>query len=1052
MRNRRLWCLLVSVLVLVAGSGQARAQDAGADQANALLNKGIEQYGAYEFQAAYKTLLSVQSEDLTEDGQAKLTQYLDMARTAVEGKRQAEQAYRDGTRALREDRLQAAERLFVQAAGSEYLPDAMVKNARAQLAWVRRKIEMSETPAAPDDRGEPETPDRTEMPSTPDTPETPETPDAPDAPEMRDETPEQPEESPSAEEPGGEDLFSAIRQRRQEASQLVERGRQAMNASPAEPAKAMDYFSAALKLDPDNVEARQLMDQARDMVGVTGEGGVLTSLQRQRRIAEQKTRVDFGNSMKSAREALGRALSDEGRLADFEAAKRSAQNALSVIEANKRFFSESAYRQLKTEAEQLIEHIESERSAYQRRQADQRRREIREAERERRLRAERDRAAAIDALNDRLDSLVKAERYDAAKEVADEILRLDPRNRLALRDREWLKRMILLKRDEAAADAFVHESQRQFVSIREAEIPWYELLRYPQNWKELTEQRKRFEAGAMSESPKNRQTRELLQKTIARVNFSGIPFEEVLTFLRDVTSANIAPNWTVLGDMGITRDTEVTVERLMNVTGENLLEVVLETVGGGIRLDYVIEDGIVKISTKDALAAKTSTQVYDIRDLIVPIPDFDGPAIDLADMGEGRTSGTGGTGGTSGGGGGGLFGDDDDDDDDDDEDTLSRREMIDRIINMIREKAPLDSWADQGGPGSIHEFGGQLVVAQTSDIHQKIGDLIKMLREAKSLQVSIEARFVSVSTGFLNTIGVDFDFFVNIGSGLAAGGFNADPFTGAQVPVYGTNGWGFGKTQPTTPLPIRSDMTAGNMLGAATGVNPNVGGVATNAGLQVFGSFLDDVQVDFILEATQAHASSRTLTAPRVTMFNGQQAYVAVGTSQAYVSDLEPVIDDNAVTYDPTIGFVTTGSVLEVRATVSADRRYVTMTLQPQVTTLNSFDRYFVQVTETDANGDPISGTGFIQLPNVTITTVRTTVTVPDGGTLLLGGQKLSSTQEREKGVPMISKIPILNRLYTSRGSVRDENTILIFVKPKIIITRVAEENEDLHTEVYRLP
>jgi hypothetical protein len=35
---------------------------------------------------------------------------------------------------------------------------------------------------------------------------------------------------------------------------------------------------------------------------------------------------------------------------------------------------------------------------------------------------------------------------------------------------------------------------------------------------------------------------------------------------------------------------------------------------------------------------------------------------------------------------------------------------------------------------------------------------------------------------------------------------------------------------------------------------------------------------------------------------------------------------------------------------------------------------------------------------------------------------------------------------------VRDENTILIFVKPKIIITRVAEENEDLHTEVYRLP
>ncbi|HUU60494.1 MAG TPA: hypothetical protein VMZ50_13220, partial [Phycisphaerae bacterium] len=71
---------------------------------------------------------------------------------------------------------------------------------------------------------------------------------------------------------------------------------------------------------------------------------------------------------------------------------------------------------------------------------------------------------------------------------------------------------------------------------------------------------------------------------------------------------------------------------------------------------------------------------------------------------------------------------------------------------------------------------------------------------------------------------------------------------------------------------------------------------------------------------------------------------------------------------------------------------------------------------------------------------MQSTVSVPDGGTLLLGGLKASGHIEREKGVPLISKIPILNRLSTNRGRVRDESTLLILIKPKIIIQREEEE------------
>jgi general secretion pathway protein D len=518
-----------------------------------------------------------------------------------------------------------------------------------------------------------------------------------------------------------------------------------------------------------------------------------------------------------------------------------------------------------------------------------------------------------------------------------------------------------------------------------------------------------------------------------------------------VTGANIVPNWEVLADRNITRQTQVTAEKLSEVTGQTLLEVVLENVGGTqVQLGYVIEDGIVKISTSDALRTKVKTRVYDIRDLIIPVPDFDGPDMDIADVGGDDDDDDGG-----GGDDGGLFGDDDDDDDDDE--VLSQAEMIENIISMIKEKAPLDSWVDQGGPGSIREFGGQLVVTQTPEVHDQILELIGMLREAKQIQVSVEARFITVSTGFLNQVGVDMDFYFNIGSGLGGGATNVDPFTGALVPTTGTNGWGMNKSRVSsiTPIPVtQNTQSQASFIGSTSAVAPDIGASTTSHALSVFGTFLDDVQVDFLVQATQAHSSGRQLTAPRVTMFNGQQAYVAVGTTQAYISDLEPVTDDNAVAFDPEISTVTTGSVLEVRPTVSADRRYVTMTLTPQITTLNGFLTVEGGVAQPDPNGGG-GDIGFglsIQLPNVTITEVRTTVTVPDGGTLVLGGQKLSSEVEREKGVPMLSKVPVLNRLFTNRGRVRDENTLLILVKPKIIITREAEEIEELWQEIPRRP
>jgi general secretion pathway protein D len=167
---------------------------------------------------------------------------------------------------------------------------------------------------------------------------------------------------------------------------------------------------------------------------------------------------------------------------------------------------------------------------------------------------------------------------------------------------------------------------------------------------------------------------------------------------------------------------------------------------------------------------------------------------------------------------------------------------------------------------------------------------------------------------------------------------------------------------------------------------------------------------------------------------------------------LNPVVANNAVGFDPTIDVIESGVLLDVQATVSSDRKYVTLTLRPQLARiLNIFTFTFAssQVTSGSTNtstGDgaatQLTGFGTIQQPELQITEVRTTVSVPDSGTLLIGGQTLAGEIEREAGVPVLSKIPFLKRLFTNRSVAKDDQVLLILVKPTIIIQREQEEKQ----------
>ncbi|MED5449298.1 MAG: hypothetical protein VYA62_13830, partial [Planctomycetota bacterium] len=81
-----------------------------------------------------------------------------------------------------------------------------------------------------------------------------------------------------------------------------------------------------------------------------------------------------------------------------------------------------------------------------------------------------------------------------------------------------------------------------------------------------------------------------------------------------------------------------------------------------------------------------------------------------------------------------------------------------------------------------------------------------------------------------------------------------------------------------------------------------------------------------------------------------------------------------------------------------------------------------------------------VQQPVQAILNVTTTVSVPDGGTVLLGGVKRLREGRNMAGVPILNKIPYISRLFKNSGVGRETESLMLMVTPRIIIQEEEEE------------
>jgi general secretion pathway protein D len=120
---------------------------------------------------------------------------------------------------------------------------------------------------------------------------------------------------------------------------------------------------------------------------------------------------------------------------------------------------------------------------------------------------------------------------------------------------------------------------------------------------------------------------------------------------------------------------------------------------------------------------------------------------------------------------------------------------------------------------------------------------------------------------------------------------------------------------------------------------------------------------------------------------------------------------------------------LNVISTITPDKLHVILNIAAELQDFLGFQKSEYQ---TISGGEVVT----VQqtLPQTERSRIRTRVSVPDCGTLLLGGMKLTAETEREAGVPVLSKLPIVGMAFSNRSKIKDSKVLLILVKPTIIL------------------
>ena len=759
---------------------------------------------------------------------------------------------------------------------------------------------------------------------------------------------------------------------------------------------ARNEAAFALELDNQNAEARDILRRCNEVLGdrVATVGGRFADEILRNRIAAERDRTLVERELEQANAHM--------QQGSYGRAIESYQRALATLRLSPHFQPNDP----------LLLRTQAEFEAASQRKVDADKQTL--ANMESASKSELDRLAKEqqESKEDRVKRLLEdankqflAGQYAGSVERIDQAIAIDPANQAAIDLRDIADRARHNSAMEMHRERWRQEWNATILENQQSNVPQTETVVFdPIRWAEVSQrQQASFTSVTDLDSPENRAIAKKLDEQVLEHNFPSATVQDWSTYYGNLTGVTFVVGPDVAGmDAAATTLTDF---RLSRRSVSDALKVIQAQTG----VAYRIRNGLVQLVTPENAIGNLYFERYNVSDLVTGFRSKPGADLKLKAPDDDTP----------------LF-------PEVDEDPAPAVVDDSRLQDILKEAIAAGRW--DGSPFTMNFQAGMLLVRADKDTHEGVLKLLRDLRRNVGIQVDVESRFLKVEDNFLEDVGVDLRGLGNQASqGVAGRGLETRPNAGFDD---------FGPSQqqnPATPGLVGTgtepgiffdDGNDGDYMARAEHLfDRTLGGTSMNnaGGLSLQYAFLDDTEVEAVLRAVSKQERSEQIEAPRLLIYNNTRASMHVLNEVSYIKDFEVEIAQAAGVANPVIGTIYDGVSLDVRPVVDSDLKFITMELRPTVMTLN---RPIPNFTTTLGVGQPIS----IQLPEVALQRVRTTVTLPDGATMMLGGMRLVERQNLVSGVPILKDLPGLSFLFSRKGSSLQNRKILILINARIVI------------------
>lgn len=387
---------------------------------------------------------------------------------------------------------------------------------------------------------------------------------------------------------------------------------------------------------------------------------------------------------------------------------------------------------------------------------------------------------------------------------------------------------------------------------------------------------------------------------------------------------------------------------------------------------------------------------------------------------------------------------------------LGKAGLLTRRLGVQEALAQQGIIFSEGASASLNAATNTLRVINTDANLDIIEQIIDSIADTESVSVAVRVTMLKVEQTKLEEIG--FDWMLN---DFSFGGVGGLPGASKLNLSGGTEGNGSAITDIVNPpglINTTNPITAGNRSGdgAISGdtLDSLIQAGSTGGGSQsenrapgVFGvnGTVGDATIQMLMRGLDQKTGVDLMAQPSVTTRSGQAASIFIVDEFIYPTEYEPPelpsggVGSTIVTPATPTSFESRdlGIILEVLPVADANRRYVNVTLNPQLVDFDGFVNYGSPIFSPSDGILGLSSTvlteNTILMPIFSVRKVDSNLVVADGATIVIGGLLKQEVTDIQDKTPILGDIPVVGRLFQSEAENTLSTAVLFLVNVELL-------------------